>query len=76
MFNTENGDINYFSDLASSELDAQQHLTRASTHAIHEIFNELELLKKELNDLKETCEDSLTAVCLYLQLSLAYSLRA
>ena len=65
MFNSENGDINYFSGLVSSELDAQQHLARASIQTIHKIFNELKLLKEDLNNLKETCEDSLTAVCLY-----------
>jgi len=65
MFSSENGDINYFSGLASSELDAQQHLARASIHTIHKIFNELKLLEKDLNNLKETSKDSFTAVCLY-----------
>lgn len=63
-FNSENGDINYFSGLASSGLDTQQRLAHGSTHAIHVIFKELELLQEDLIDIKETCGDSLTAVCL------------
>jgi hypothetical protein len=65
-FISENGDINYFSGLASSELDAQQRLAHGSAHAIHVIFKGLERLQEDLIDLKETCEDSLIAVCLYL----------
>ncbi|KAH8588290.1 hypothetical protein B0O99DRAFT_693577 [Bisporella sp. PMI_857] len=65
IFNSPSGDINYFSDIYSSQ-DAQQPRTRLSLRAIKETMETMEGLQQKLFLLDKSCRNSAEALQLRL----------
>ena len=58
-FNAENGDIDYFSDFDSSEVNT---LRKALLCEISEHFSRLEIVQRSLEALSASCKDSAKVV--------------